>query len=137
VEGGVCRRESGGDCMKAWRVIVVAGACRAVRIGMGGAREASSHPYVELSVGVAPGSSVAFDGAKASLDSGLAGSLGVGFAISSVRLRLDTHHRSDTCVSDLIFGKPATLQHHDAERAIHHPHHPGSFRRVWSRRPRE
>ena len=93
--------------MKAWRLIVVAGAC-ALCESAWAAPVSFSHPYVELSVGVAPGSSVAFDGAKASLDSGLAGSLGVGFAnfIGPVDLRLDyTTTDRDTCVVlTCIFG---------------------------------
>jgi len=50
-----------------------------------------SHPFVELGLGVAPGSSLAFDGVKALLDSGPAGSIGVGFAnfIGPVDVRLD------------------------------------------------
>jgi opacity protein-like surface antigen len=50
-----------------------------------------SHPYVELGVGVAPGSNLAFDGVKASLDSGPAGTIAFGFAnfIGPVDLRLD------------------------------------------------
>ena len=67
-----------------------------------------SHPYVELSAGAAPGSSLAFDGVKASLDSGLAGSIGFGFAnfIGPVDLRLDyTTTDRDTCVVlTCIFG---------------------------------
>jgi len=66
------------------------GCVHSVRIGMGGAREFFSS-YVELGVGVAPGSSLAFDGLKASLDSGPAGSIGFGFAnfFGPVDLRLD------------------------------------------------
>lgn len=50
-----------------------------------------SHPYVELGAGVAPGASLAFDGVKASLDSGPAGTIAFGFAnfIGPVDLRLD------------------------------------------------
>jgi opacity protein-like surface antigen len=96
--------------MKAWRSIVVAGAC--ALCGSAWAAPVSfSHPYVELSVGVAPGSSVAFDGVKASLDSGLAGSIGFGFAnfIGPVDLRLDyTTTDRDTCfVLTCIFGNQA------------------------------
>jgi opacity protein-like surface antigen len=93
--------------VKAWRLIVVAGAC-ALCESAWAAPVSFSHPYVELSVGVAPGSSVAFDGVKASLDSGLAGSLGFGFAnfIGPVDLRLDyTTTDRDTCVVlTCIFG---------------------------------
>jgi len=93
--------------MKAWRLIVVAGAC-ALCESAWAAPVSFSHPYVELSVGVAPGSSLAFDGAKASLDSGPAGSIGFGFAnfIGPVDLRLDyTTTDRDTCVVlTCIFG---------------------------------
>ena len=86
--------------MKAWRSIAVAAAC-ALCESAWAAPVSFSYPYVELSVGVAPGSSLAFDGVKASLDSGPAGSIGVGFAnfIGPVDLRLDyaTTDR-DTCV---------------------------------------
>jgi len=93
--------------MKAWRLIVVAGAC-ALCESAWAAPVSFSHPYVELGVGVAPGSSLAFDGVKASLDSGPAGSIGFGFAnfIGPVDLRLDyTTTDRDTCVVlTCIFG---------------------------------
>ena len=74
--------------MKAWRSIAVA--CALCEPAWA-APVSFSHPFVELGVGVAPGSSLAFDGVKASLDSGPAGSIGVGFAnfIGPVDLRLD------------------------------------------------
>ncbi|HUL94283.1 MAG TPA: outer membrane beta-barrel protein [Burkholderiales bacterium] len=67
-----------------------------------------SDPYVELSVGVATGSNLAFDGVNASLDSGPAASIGLGFArfVGPVDLRLDymTTDR-DTCFAlSCIFG---------------------------------
>jgi opacity protein-like surface antigen len=76
--------------MKAWRSIAVAGACTLCG-PVWAAPVSFSHPYVELGVGVAPGSSLAFDGVKASLDSGPAGSIAFGFAnfIGPVDLRLD------------------------------------------------
>jgi opacity protein-like surface antigen len=76
--------------MKAWRSIAVVGACTLCG-PVWAAPVSFSHPYVELGVGVAPGSSLAFDGVKASLDSGPAGSIAFGFAnfIGPVDLRLD------------------------------------------------
>jgi len=76
--------------MKTWRLIAVAAAC-ALCEPAGAAPPSFSHPYVELGVGVAPGSNLAFDGAKTSMDSGLAGSVAFGFAnfIGPVDLRLD------------------------------------------------
>lgn len=66
-----------------------------------------SDPYVELSVGVATGSDLAFDGVDASLDSGPAASVGFGFAgvAGPVDLRLDymTTDR-DTCFFPCVFG---------------------------------
>jgi opacity protein-like surface antigen len=66
-----------------------------------------SDPYVELSIGVAAGSDLAFDGVEASLDSGPAASFGFGFAnfIGPVDLRLDyaTTDR-DTCFLFCILG---------------------------------
>jgi len=66
-----------------------------------------SEPFVELSVGVAAGSNLAFDGVKASVESGPAGSLAVGFAnfLGPVDLRLDysTTDR-DTCFPACFFG---------------------------------
>jgi opacity protein-like surface antigen len=66
-----------------------------------------SDPYVELSLGVAAGSDLAFDGVNASLDSGPAASIGFGFAnfIGPVDLRLDymTTDR-DTCFLFCVFG---------------------------------
>jgi opacity protein-like surface antigen len=93
--------------MKAWRSIAAAAAC--ALCGSAWAAPVSfSHPYVELSVGVAPGSSVAFDGVKASLDSGPAGSIGIGFAnfIGPADLRLDyaTTDRDTCVVLTCIFG---------------------------------
>jgi opacity protein-like surface antigen len=67
-----------------------------------------SDPYVELSVGVATGSDLAFDGVNVSLDSGPAASLGFGFAnfIGPVDLRLDymTTDRDTCSVLTCIFG---------------------------------
>ncbi|HEY6240070.1 MAG TPA: outer membrane beta-barrel protein [Burkholderiales bacterium] len=76
--------------MKTSRWIALAAAC-ALCESAWAAPVSFSHPYVELGVGVAPGSNLAFDGAKASLDSGPAGSIGIGFAnfIGPVDLRLD------------------------------------------------
>ena len=67
-----------------------------------------SDPYVELGIGVATGSDVAFDGVNVSLDSGPAASLGFGFSrfIGPVDVRLDymTTDR-DTCfLLDCAFG---------------------------------
>jgi len=66
-----------------------------------------SDPFVELSVGVAAGSNLAFDGVKASVESGPAGSLAFGFAnfLGPVDLRLDysTTDR-DTCFPACFFG---------------------------------
>ena len=75
---------------KAWRSFAVA-ATWALCESAWAASVSFSHPYVELGLGAAPGSSLAFDGVKASLDSGPAGSIGAGFAnfIGSVDLRLD------------------------------------------------
>jgi opacity protein-like surface antigen len=76
--------------VKAWRSVAVALACALCESAWAGP-VSFSHPYVELGLGVAPGSSLAFDGAKAPLDSGPAGSIGLGFAnfIGAVDLRLD------------------------------------------------
>jgi opacity protein-like surface antigen len=76
--------------MKAWGSIAVALACALCESAWAGP-VSFSHPFVELGVGVAPGSSLAFDGAKTSMDSGPAGSIGFGFAnfIGPVDLRLD------------------------------------------------
>ena len=66
-----------------------------------------SDPYVELSVGVATGSDLAFDGVSASLDSGPAASVNFGFAnfIGPVDLRLDyTTTDRDTCFLFCVFG---------------------------------
>ena len=67
-----------------------------------------SDPYVELSIGVATGSDLAFDGVNVSLDSGPAATLGFGFAkfIGPVDLRVDyTTTDRDTCSTlDCIFG---------------------------------
>ena len=78
--------------MKTLRSIAVAAAC--ALCGSAWAAPVSfSHPFAELGVGVgvASGSSLAFDGVKASLDAGPAGSIGFGFAnfIGPVDLRLD------------------------------------------------
>jgi len=66
-----------------------------------------SDPFVELSVGVAAGSNLAFDGVKASVESGPAGSLAIGSAnfLGPVDLRLDysTTDR-DTCFPACFFG---------------------------------
>lgn len=59
-----------------------------------------SDPYVELSIGVATGSDLAFDGVNVSLDWGPAASVGFGFAnlIGPVDLRLDyTTTDRDAC----------------------------------------
>ena len=76
--------------VRAWRPVAVALACALAGSAWAGPLS-FSHPFVELGVGVAPGASLAFDGAKASLDSGPAGSIGLGFAnfIGPVDLRLD------------------------------------------------
>lgn len=96
-----------GDRMKVWRSIAVAAACALCQPAWA-APVSFSHPYVELGVGVAPGSSVAFDGVKASLDSGPAGSIGIGFAnfLGPVDLRLDyaTTDRETCVVLTCIFG---------------------------------
>lgn len=93
--------------MKAWRSIAAAVACALCESAWAGP-VSFSHPYVELGVGVAPGSSLAFDGVKASLDSGPAGSIGLGFAnfIGPVDLRLDyaTTDRDTCVVLTCIFG---------------------------------
>jgi opacity protein-like surface antigen len=76
--------------VKTRRSLALAAAC--ALCGPAGAAPVSfSHPYVELGAGVAPGASLAFDGVKASLDSGPAGSIAFGFAnfIGPVDLRLD------------------------------------------------
>jgi opacity protein-like surface antigen len=75
---------------KAWRSIAVAVVCALCEPAWAGS-VSFSRPYVELGLGVAPGSSLAFDGVKASLDSGPAGSIGLGFAnfVGPVDLRLD------------------------------------------------
>lgn len=66
-----------------------------------------SDPYVELSLGVATGSNLAFGGDNASLESGPAASIGFGFSrfIGPVDLRLDymTTDR-DTCFLFCAFG---------------------------------
>lgn len=66
-----------------------------------------SEPYVELSIGVATGSDLAFDGVNASVESGPAASLAFGFAnfVGPVDLRLDymTTDR-DTCFLFCVFG---------------------------------
>ena len=91
--------------MKAWRSIAVAAACALCESAWAAS---FSHPYVELGLGGAPGSKLAFDGVKASLDSGPAGSIGVGFAnfIGPVDLRLDyaTTDRDTCVVLTCIFG---------------------------------
>ena len=66
-----------------------------------------SDPYVELSMGVATGSDLAFDGVNASLEWGPAASIGFGFArfIGPVDLRLDyTKTDRDTCFLFCVFG---------------------------------
>lgn len=67
-----------------------------------------SDPYVELSLGVATGSDLAFDGASVSVDSGPAASLGFGFAkfIGPVDVRLDyaTTDRDTCSVFTCVFG---------------------------------
>ncbi len=67
-----------------------------------------SDPYVELSIGAATRSDLAFDGVNASLGSGPAASLGFGFAkfIGPVDLRLDymTTDRDICDVLTCVFG---------------------------------
>ena len=67
-----------------------------------------SRPFVELSLGVATGSDLAFDGASVSVDSGPAASLGFGFAnfFGPVYLRLDyaTTDRDTCSVFTCAFG---------------------------------
>jgi opacity protein-like surface antigen len=92
--------------MKRWLWITAAGAF-ALCESAWAAPASFSDPYVELSVGVAAGSDLAFDGVNASLDSGPAASIGFGFAnfIGPVDLRLDymTTDR-DTCFLFCAFG---------------------------------
>jgi opacity protein-like surface antigen len=76
--------------MKRWLLIAAAAACalcesaRAAPVNL-------SDPYIDLSVGVAARSDLAFDGVNARVGSGPAGSIGFGFArfIGPVDLRLD------------------------------------------------
>jgi opacity protein-like surface antigen len=67
-----------------------------------------AEPYVELSLGVATGSDLAFDGASVSVDSGPAASIGFGFAkfTGPVDLRLDyaTTDRDTCSVFTCVFG---------------------------------
>lgn len=67
-----------------------------------------SDPYVELSIGVATGSDLAFDGVNASVESGPAATLAFGFAnlFGPVDLRLDymTTDRDACSVLTCIFG---------------------------------
>ena len=67
-----------------------------------------SDPYIELSIGVATGSNLAFDGVGVSVDSGPAASFGFGFArfIGPVDLRLDyaTTDRDTCSVFTCVFG---------------------------------
>jgi opacity protein-like surface antigen len=92
--------------MKRWRLIAVAAAC-ALCVSAWAAPVNFSDPYVELSVGVAAGSTLAFDGVNTSLDSGPAASVGLGFArfLGPVDLRLDyTTTDRDTCFLFCVFG---------------------------------
>jgi opacity protein-like surface antigen len=92
--------------MKRCLLIAAAAAC-ALSESAWAAPVSFSDPYVELSIGVATGSDLAFDGVNVSLDSGPAASIGVGFAkfIGPVDLRLDymTTDR-DTCFLFCVFG---------------------------------
>jgi len=66
-----------------------------------------SEPYIELSVGVAAGSNLAFDGVSASVESGPAATIAFGFAnfLGPVDLRLDyTTTDRDTCFPVCFFG---------------------------------
>lgn len=93
--------------MKKQLLIAVAAAC-ALCESAWAAPVDFSQPYAELAAGVAAGSNLAFDGVKASLDSGPAGSIAFGFAnfLGPVDLRLDyTTTDRDTCfVFTCIFG---------------------------------
>jgi opacity protein-like surface antigen len=79
-----------------------------------------SDPYVELSIGAAAGSDLAFDGVNVSLDSGPAASLGFGFAnfVGPVDLRLDymTTDR-DTCFIFCVFKPGRDIRQHHVECA--------------------
>jgi opacity protein-like surface antigen len=93
--------------MKRWLSIAVAAACTLCESAWA-APVSFSDPYVELSLGAATGSNLAFDGVSASVDSGPAAGVGFGFAnfIGPVDVRLDymTTDR-DTCfVLTCIFG---------------------------------
>ena len=92
--------------MKRWLSIAVAAACALCEPAWA-APVNFSDPYVELSVGVATGSDLAFDGVNVSLDSGPAASVNVGFAnfIGPVDLRLEyTTTDRDTCFPVCFFG---------------------------------
>lgn len=93
--------------MKRWLWITAAAAfalCQPARA----APPDFSRPYVELSIGGATGSDLAFDGTKVSLDSGPAASIGFGFAnvVGPVDLRLDyaTTDRDTCSVFTCVFG---------------------------------
>lgn len=90
--------------MKKWLWIAAAAACAPALA----APPDFSHPYVELSLGVATGSDLAFDGNKVPLDSGPAAVLGFGFAnvIGPLDLRLDyaTTDRDTCSVFTCVFG---------------------------------
>lgn len=91
--------------MKKRLLIAVAAAC-ALCESAWAAPVNFSNPYAELSLGVAAGSALAFDGVNASLDSGPAGSVAFGFAnfLGPVDLRLDyTTTDRDTCLV-ICFG---------------------------------
>lgn len=85
--------------MKEWLWIAAAAACALYEPGWA-APVNFSDPYIDLSVGVATRSDLAFDGVNARVGSGPAASIGFGFAhfIGPVDLRLDyaTTDR-DTC----------------------------------------
>jgi len=85
--------------MKRRLSIALAAACALCESAWAGPVSVSD-PYVEFAAGAAAGSNLAFDGVNASLDSGPAGSVGVGFAnfLGPVDLRLDyTTTDRDTC----------------------------------------
>jgi len=92
--------------MKKQLLIALAAAC-ALCESAWAAPVSFSDPYVELAVGVAAGSNLAFDGVSASVESGPAASLAFGFAnfLGPVDLRLDyaTTDR-DTCFPVCFFG---------------------------------
>jgi len=93
--------------MKRWLLIALAAACALCESAW--AEQVNfSEPYVELSVGVAAGSNLAFDGVSASVESGPAATLAFGFAnfLGPVDLRLDymTTDRDACSFLTCIFG---------------------------------